>query len=89
MSDFEIAVSEIWNHLIHTLPSAIVKPMTWSMKGLVLRAPLGTENVCVRSSLITRRCGAVVNVESKERMGRDPFRQLPGKCSSDIVCTVR
>lgn len=35
-----------------------------------------------------RRCGADVNVESKERMGRDPFKQLPGKWSSDMVCTV-
>ena len=62
--------------------------MTWSMKGFVLRAPWGTEKVCVRSSLMRRRCGAVVNVESKERIGREPRRQLPGKCSSDMVCTM-
>lgn len=43
----------------------------------------------VRSSLITRRCGAEVKVASKDSMGRDPLRQLPGKWSSDIVCTAR
>lgn len=37
---------------------------------------------------MTRRCGALVKVASKERMGREPRRQLPGKCSSDIVCTI-
>ena len=25
---------------------------------------------------------------SKERMGREPLRQLPGKCNSDIVWTM-
>ena len=30
----------------------------------------------------------MVNVLSKERMGREPLRQLPGKWSSDMVCTV-
>ena len=35
-----------------------------------------------------RRCGADVKVESKESIGRDPFKQLPGKWSSDMVCTV-
>lgn len=37
---------------------------------------------------MTRKCGALVKVASKERMGREPRRQLPGKCSSDMVCTV-
>ena len=45
--------------------------------------------MCVRSSLIRRRYGADVNVESKESIGRDPFKQLPGKWSSDMVCTLR
>ena len=36
---------------------------------------------------MTRRCGWEEKVASKESMGRDPLRQLPGKCSSDIVCT--
>ncbi len=30
-----------------------------------------------------------MNLESNESIGRDPLRQLPGKWSSDIVCTVR
>ena len=34
-----------------------------------------------------RRCGADVKVESKESIGREPFKQLPGKWSSDMVCT--
>ena len=89
VSLFDIAVSLIWKHRIHILPSAIVKPMTWSTKGLVLRAPWGTPKVWVRSSLIMRRWGADVNVESNERIGREPFRQFPGKWSSDMVCTVR
>ena len=89
VSFLDTAVSLIWKHRIHILPSAIVKPMTWSTKGFVLRAPWGTPNVWVRSSLIMRRWGADVNVESKERIGRDPFRQLPGKWSSDMVCTLR
>ena len=29
-----------------------------------------------------------MNVASKESIGREPRRQLPGKCSSDVVCTV-
>ena len=36
---------------------------------------------------MTSRCGAEVKVESKESIGRDPLRQLPGKWSSDMVCT--
>ena len=35
-----------------------------------------------------RRWGADVNVRSKDSIGREPFRQLPGKWSSDIVCTL-
>ena len=27
-------------------------------------------------------------VASKERIGREPLRQLPVKCSSSIVCTA-
>ena len=38
---------------------------------------------------MTRRCGADVKVESKESMGRAPLRQLPGKWSSDMVCTMQ
>ena len=34
-----------------------------------------------------RRCGSEEKVASKESIGRDPLRQLPGKCNSDIVCT--
>lgn len=49
------------------------------MKGLDLRAPLGTPKVCVRSSWIRRRWGAEVNSEEKDRMGREPRRQFPGK----------
>ena len=80
-----ISVSLIWKHRIHIFPSASVNPMTWSMKGLIFREVLGTPNMCVRSSLTTRRYGCVLNVESKESMGRLPLRQLPGKCNSDIV----
>ena len=29
-----------------------------------------------------------VKVLSKERSGREPLRQLPGKWSSDVVCTI-
>ena len=29
-----------------------------------------------------------VKVLSKERRGREPLRQLPGKWSSDVVCTI-
>ena len=36
---------------------------------------------------MTRRYGWVEKVASKERMGREPLRQLPGKWSSDIVWT--
>lgn len=49
-SDLEVAVSLISKQRIQILLSASVKLMTWSMKGLDLRAPLGTPNVCVRSS---------------------------------------
>lgn len=42
LSDFEVAVSSIWKHRIQIFPSAMVKPRTWSMKGLDFRAPLGT-----------------------------------------------
>ena len=37
---------------------------------------------------MTRRYGWVEKVASKERIGREPLRQLPGKWSSDIVWTV-
>lgn len=50
VSDFEMAVSLIWKHRTQILPSAIVKPMTWSTNGLDLRAPFGTLKICVRSS---------------------------------------
>ena len=49
-SDLETAVSLISKHRIQILLSASVKLMMWSMKGLDLRAPFGTPNVCVRSS---------------------------------------
>ena len=38
---------------------------------------------------MTSRYGAESNLESNESIGRDPLRQLPGKWSSAIVCTVR
>lgn len=37
---------------------------------------------------MTRRWGEEVKVASKERIGREPRRQLPGKWSSEVVCTV-
>ena len=37
---------------------------------------------------MTRRWGSLSNEASKERMGREPLRQLPVKWSSSIVCTV-
>lgn len=32
-----------------------------------------------------RRCGAEVKSEEKDKIGREPRRQFPGKWSSDIV----
>lgn len=61
--------------------------MMWSTKGFALRAPFGTPNVCARSSFVSWRWGSVSKVESKERSGREPFRQLPVKWSSSMVCT--
>jgi hypothetical protein len=65
-----------------------VKPMTWSMKGFAFRAPLGTPKMWRKSSFRTRRWGSLSKEASKERMGREPLRQLPVKWSSSIVCTV-
>ena len=62
--------------------------MTWSMKGFILREVLGTEKMEVRRDWMRRRCGLLVKEDEKERMGLEPRRQLPGKWSSDIVCTA-
>ena len=45
--------------------------------------------MCRKSSLITRRCGSLSKDASKERIGREPLRQLPVKWSSSIVWTVQ
>ena len=62
--------------------------MTWSMKGFAFRAPLGTPKMWRKSSFRTRRWGSLSKEVSKERMGREPLRQLPVKWSSSIVCTA-
>lgn len=66
----------------------MVKPRTWSTKGLDFRAPLGTLKMWVRSSRMRVRCGAVPKWWENERMGREPRRQFPGKWSSDMVWTI-
>ena len=88
--DADALVSLISYTRIQILPSAHVKPITWSMNGFVFLDVAGTAKICVSNSLMTSRCGeeGFVKVASKVRIGREPFRQLPGKWSSDIVCTM-
>lgn len=69
------------------IPSANEKPMTRSIKGFDLRAPGGTPKIWVKRDLMSCRCGSVSKAQSKDRMGREPLRQLPVKLSSSMVCT--
>jgi hypothetical protein len=76
------------------LPSAKVKERTWSMNGFDLRDLCyqtkgrtnlgGTPKTWIIISFMRREEGVSSKDLSKDRIGREPFRQFPDRLSSSL-----
>eukprot|EP00659_Diplonema_papillatum_P018665 gene18664-biopygen18908 len=58
------------------------------MKGLEFGWCRGVPKVCVSIARMICSSGCSENALSNDRMGREPFRQLPGIFNSSMVCTL-